>query len=265
MTIREQLLNNSNLSLENNIFYQKNLHRTRAFEAEYIKIRTKENRVYPDEVVMQLPDIAASHTLHHEWQARKASLQKLMKILATQDRTSILELGCGNGWLSHYLAMLSNAEICALDVNETELLQGARVFHEYKNITFIYADIFTVVFPAEMFDTIVLAASIQYFPQIKVLMERLFPILKQDGEIYILDSPFYASSAEANAAKVRSENYFHNANAPGMASQYYHHTVKDLSDFKTSLLHNHKSIVSILGKKVLRKAVPVFPIIKLKK
>ncbi|WP_431210721.1 hypothetical protein ACQ86N_32840 [Puia sp. P3] len=72
------------------------------FEKKYILIRTLENRLYTDDELAKLPEISATHTHHKEWQIRKNSCQRLVRYLSTRRRSpEILEIGCGNGWLSH--------------------------------------------------------------------------------------------------------------------------------------------------------------------
>src|SRR6185369_492378 len=104
-----------------------------------------EQRVYSDDVVRNLPDFSEQSTLKKEWDIRKITVRKLIKYLEKKnEKLSILELGCGNGWLSHQLAASLNAEVFGVDVNETELLQGARIFKDDQNLSFLCADIFSV-------------------------------------------------------------------------------------------------------------------------
>src|SRR5690242_8456146 len=121
MGLHHQLLQNPSLSFDGNVFYQKGLNRSTPFEEDYLEIREKENRIYADDVVQVLPAVRADHPLANEWAARKASLKKVIEILRQRNHGSILELGCGNGWLSNNLAVSLKTEICGLDINETEL------------------------------------------------------------------------------------------------------------------------------------------------
>ena len=79
------------------------------FEEQYLKIRQKEKRLYADEEVKHLPDIAPWHVHYREWQFRKRSATRLMRYLEKKKRAlNMLEVGCGNGWLSAKLAMNSS-------------------------------------------------------------------------------------------------------------------------------------------------------------
>src|SRR5690242_8201089 len=118
-----------------------NLHAT-DFEKSYIALRQKERRVYSDRELLQLPDIDESHPHYQEWMARKESSSRLMRYLSRHDGLKkILEIGCGNGWLSAQLAALKNKEVTGMDINVTELAQAERVFGKMENLRFIHNDI----------------------------------------------------------------------------------------------------------------------------
>src|SRR5258705_10156806 len=202
MNLRNLLLSNNSFSFKRNIFYQKELTHHDPFEKNYIELRKRENRVYADEVVRNLPDLDMPQSLKNEWLIRKITMRKLITYFKKKDKKNlILELGCGNGWLSHQLAVSLNAEILGLDINETELLQGASLFGDCQNLTFIRGDIFTVDIKKETFEIILLASSIQYFPSLALLIPRLLEMLKSSGEIHIVDSPLYNSSIESVEAR----------------------------------------------------------------
>ena len=69
------------------------------FEKIYIALREKENRLYTDDQVEQLPFIKSSHIHSAEWAIRKRSTARLLNHLKKSRRQlTILEIGCGNGW-----------------------------------------------------------------------------------------------------------------------------------------------------------------------
>ncbi len=264
MTLRDHLLENPLLKYQNNIFYEKDLHLNNTFEGVYLKLRIKENRIHPDEVVRHLPEMDRQHPNRKEWEMRKTTLQKLIKYLSASGAASVLELGCGNGWLSYNLSNSLNAEICAVDVNETELTQAGRVFNGKANLCFLYTNIFSRVLKPKHFDAIVLGSSIQYFEDLENLFTTLLDLLKPSGSIYIVDSPIYNNEAAASAAKSRSGKYFNSLGFSDMARQYFHHTFKDLNKFNYEIRYNPNSLISKIRRKLLGKPLSVFPIIVLK-
>ena len=245
------------------ILYAKDVARPGKFEKSYIGLREKEGRVYSDAVVQSLPDVPAAHPKKNEWDLRKISLLKLIAHLKKHGHTkSLLEVGCGNGWLSHSLAINLPAHVCALDINEIELRQGARVF-QCPDLIFVYADIFTVDFRDHQFDTIILASSIQYFSDLPRLLRRLLEMVAPGGKIYLLDSPWYTANT-VTAARERSKTYFESLGFPEMAESYFHHTLSELTSFNYEIIFNPNSLASLMKKKVLGRQLPYFPWIELK-
>jgi SAM-dependent methyltransferase len=264
MTLREQLLSNPFLECRGNIFYQKNLHTNNPFEKAYLNLRAKEKRILSDDVVKILPDVDKAHPNKKEWEMRKSSLSQVIQRLKKSSLKRVLELGCGNGWFAHKIVSSLQVEICAVDVNEVELIQAARVFNNDENLCFAYIDIFAPVFKPGKFDAIILGSSVQYFSNLEILFGRLFELLESDGSIYIFDSPFYRSKSEAENARKRSSYHFSSLKVSEMADQYFHHTFDDLKRFKYKVIYNPKSVTSLFKRKSFRIPLSIFPIICIK-
>lgn len=262
MTIREDLLQSPGFVFEADVFYQKSAPKNLEFEKKYIDLRRKENRLYADEIVQALPEIPPGHPLKKEWNVRKRSVNKLLNYLKEKPGTKkILEIGCGNGWLSNQLSTLSSAEVLGLDMNEAELLQAAKVFGKKKNLTFVYADVFQTTLLSK-FDYVVLASSIQYFPDLPKLIDKLLELMSAKGEIHIIDSPIYKTSAKLYAQQ-RSKEYFDQQDSD-MHGFYFHHTWPAFTKFKTTILYDPKSIFNRLNNLIMSPHSP-FPWVKITK
>ena len=87
----------------------------------YLRVREKEGRLYSNDVVAQLPFVSDGHPLANEWRARSTSASRLTRCLSRQAKPlAILELGCGNGWLSNLLSK-SGHRVIGVDQNLYEL------------------------------------------------------------------------------------------------------------------------------------------------
>jgi ubiquinone/menaquinone biosynthesis C-methylase UbiE len=211
------------------------------FEKQYIACRRKEKRMYTDDEVKQLPACAPAHPHHAEWLIRGKSFKKLRKYLADKKRPlSILEIGCGNGWLSHRLSLIPQTNITGVDINFTEIEQAARVFNHCDNLIFVYGDIQAGILQHKRFDIILFAASIQYFQFTEILFSS-FQHLQPSGEIHLIDSRFYTSQT-VSAARARSAAYFNEMGFPEMAGHYFHHTIDELNRFDHTILYDPSSI-----------------------
>jgi len=209
------------------------------FERCYNHLRRKEERVFTDAETALLPEVPRGHPHSGEWKIRSASCKKLVSRLRKKKRElSILEVGCGNGWLSHQLAMIMEAQVVGLDINAAELEQAKRVFAGCPNLQFLYGALNS--FGVERFDVIVFASSIQYFPSLTGTLQWSLQLLHPGGEIHILDSHFY-SKEESKAAQKRSQDYFHRMKMEEMNDFYFHHSLASLRGFSYEVLYQPRS------------------------
>jgi ubiquinone/menaquinone biosynthesis C-methylase UbiE len=230
------------------------------FEKKYITTRGLENRLYTDEELEKLPTIDDDHTHYKEWQIRKRSSQRLVRHLSARKRSlDILEIGCGNGWLSHRLAGIPGTQVTGVDINFTELQQAARVFSDDPNLVFIQGDIRSGILSDRLFDCIVFAASIQYFPSLKKIVHFSLSFLKPGGEIHIADTHFYRPQ-EIETARRRTIAYYASLGYPEMADFYFHHSRTDLRSFHHKIVYDPHSF----GSRLLRRKDP-FPWIRITK
>jgi ubiquinone/menaquinone biosynthesis C-methylase UbiE len=230
------------------------------FEERYIALRRKENRVYSDEEVLKLPEIAVQHQHYKEWMIRKESIKKLITWLKKKKQPlKILEAGCGNGWLCNQLSKIENSEVTGLDINLIELKQAERVFKNNQHLKFVYGEIRSDVLTDKKFNVIVFAASIQYFQSLKELLNIALKRLDESGEIHIIDSHFYPRK-DVISAKQSSKNYYTMLGFPEMSDYYFHHSFEELQSYNFKVLYKP----SLIKNKLFRNNNP-FPWICIKR
>jgi 2-polyprenyl-3-methyl-5-hydroxy-6-metoxy-1,4-benzoquinol methylase len=220
-----------------------------AFEQLYIAVRDKEGRLYSDEQVSRLPEIEKIHPHFHEWQMRGRSSRRLINYLQKKNKPlSILEIGCGNGWLSAKMAELDGALVTGLDANKPEIEQARRVFKN-SSVRFIYNTFYMESFGKFVkFDVIVFAASFQYFPSAKAIIDDAKQLLNPGGEIHIMDTHFY-DTEEAKLSASRSKNYYATMGVAEMAGHYFHHSLNCLDGFDYKIMFNPNNILNRVTKK----------------
>jgi ubiquinone/menaquinone biosynthesis C-methylase UbiE len=227
------------------------------FEKLYLAVRKKEHRLYINNDLLTLPDINDTHIHHDEWLVRRASSQKLIHYIKKKNKPlQILEIGCGNGWLSHKLAEIPQTKVIGLDINYTELEQGASVFLE-NNLQFVYGDIRKNVLQNLQFDMIVFAASVSYFSSLHEILKIALQHLRVEGEIHVIDSLFYGKE-NILAAKQRCKTYYRELGFPEMADFYFHHLLDDFKGFNYLMMPEQDPLL----KKIFFKKNP-FPWIRI--
>jgi ubiquinone/menaquinone biosynthesis C-methylase UbiE len=139
-----------------------------------------------------LPGLSKTHPRYREWEGRATSGSRLIRYLAGNKKAAhILEIGCGNGWLSHQLASVPGSRVIGLDPNLNELRQAARVFRHQSNLKFIYGDFYSDILQDLSFDIIVMAATVHHFPSLPLIIGDVLPHLRARGELHLLDSCLY--------------------------------------------------------------------------
>ncbi len=187
------------------------------FESQYKAIRDKENRWLTDDQVKQLPKVAPNSPHASEWKKRAWMLNKLETYLSLGAFENVLDIGCGNGWMTHKVSKYCQSSITGLDVGKEELEQATRCFGN-EAVSFVCCSNWKLL-PKERYDLIYFAGSFHYFQPDEAFWKLLFSLLKPGGEIHILETQFYEVEA-VEAAQKRSKEYFEKM---GAKVDYYQH------------------------------------------
>lgn len=208
------------------------------FAEKYIRLRHWEGRVYTDEEVARLPEIATTHPHYKEWMIRKGSASRFSDYLQKQQRPlRILEVGCGNGWLSALISRIPGCEVTGIDINVDELMQARRVFQQEEGLEFRIATREDLISSNELFDMVLFASSIQYFPSLKETISSSMKLLQNVGEIHLIDSHFYKPTGLA-IAKQRSKLYFEAVGFPELSAHYFHHSLAEFETINHEILYD---------------------------
>lgn len=202
-----------------------------AFEKMYTSIRKKEKRVYTNAQVALLPLIHTGHVHYKEWLVRRRSAKRLFTYLSKKKKPlSILEVGCGNGWLSAKMGLIALTQVTGIDINKVELEQAKSVFDKRKNVDFLETDLRQNDLDGKKFDMLIFAGVLPWFDSLENIIPRALSLLNEDGEIHILDSFFYEPAA-IDDAKKRCEAYYISLGFPEMAANYFHHSTDSLKNY----------------------------------
>ncbi len=223
-----------------------------SFESTYKTVRNKEGRWLTDNEVKRLPNIEKNHPLEKEWQKRTWILNKFTAYLERKHPKNILDIGCGNGWLTNKASHYCD-QITGIDVGQEELEQAARCFGN-DTVSFACCSDWSLL-PENTYDLIFFSGSFHYFEPNDAFWTLLKSRLTDNGEIHILETKFY-SKAEAVKAKKRSEAYFKTL---GATVDYYHHLTWDALPTNFEVLYQPD-----FRNKLFRKRAP-FPWVKIRK
>lgn len=187
-----------------------------SFEEQYKSVRDKEGRWLSDDAVKKLPQVEHDDPKANEWKKRAWMLNKFETYMSLASTNNVLDIGCGNGWMTNHMSHHSES-ITGVDVGKEELEQAARCFGN-ENVRFVCTTDWSLL-PQASFNVIYFAGSFHYFEPDASFWESLFALLAPEGEIHILETQFYDVN-EVEAARQRSIAYF---DVIGESIDYYKH------------------------------------------
>ena len=163
------------------------------------------------EYYRSLPEVEPTDPQRAIWSMRKrhyrAFIERVLEPLERLRREplTICDLGAGNGWLSHRLSQRGHC-VAAVDINpDVHDGLGACAYYESR-FPAIQAEYDRLPLEPAQADLVVFGGSFHYSCDCQTSLEEAFRVLKADGQLVILDSPFYhrPSSGERMVAERRA-------------------------------------------------------------
>lgn len=214
------------------------------FQELYTRLRQKEGRVYSDSEIQTLPNISSAHKLYKEWCIRKKSAERFLDYINSKEYNTAVEIGCGIGWFSNYLAANASVNVLGIDIHPGELATADNVF-KAANLEFKELDILTSDMPFKA-DCIVINGAVQYFKNLDVLFDRISRNLALNGEVHIIDSPIHRIKTDAKLAEARTKAYYDSMGVGELSKFFNHHSIDDLP--KHTELYSYGTLEKIQNK-----------------
>lgn len=97
----------------------------------------------------------------------------------------VLDISCGSGYGTQYIALQGAAELVGVDVDQPSL-EYARRYHHHPAITYLQSDAHSVsVLESSSFDLIVSFETIEHLQKPRDFLLELRRLLKPDGQLFI--------------------------------------------------------------------------------
>jgi SAM-dependent methyltransferase len=175
------------------------------FRAGYAEQRASEGRAHRGADLASLPYLKGG-PLAREWAVRTRSFDAFVKHVvnpATRRRgrpLEVLDLGAGNGWLCHRLAVEGH-RCTAVDIRDDEVdgLGAAAELSRLAHFERVQAPFERLPLPGDSADVAVFNASLHYAMDLAAVMAEAARTVRSGGCIAILDSPFYPREADGEA------------------------------------------------------------------
>jgi cyclopropane fatty-acyl-phospholipid synthase-like methyltransferase len=113
-------------------------------------------------------------------------LHALLDILNLSADSRVLELGCGTGHITEYIAGQTGAHISGIDVAYEAIAHAlARTAKQRGRLDFLVVNMNTIQFPVDSFDAIIAIDSIHIGFDLKEILRRMKLYLKPGGQMAI--------------------------------------------------------------------------------
>jgi SAM-dependent methyltransferase len=178
-----------------------------SFAEDYAAHRQAEGRGYAGDELLALPYVR-SGPLAQQWAVRARSFDafmiRLVQPLARRlgRPLRLLDLGAGNGWLSHRVALDGHAAL-ALDIRDDQVdgLGAAQALQARTGgrMWTAVAPFDAIPEPDSSFDIAVFNASLHYATDLAAVLKEAARVVHPGGRLAILDSPFYRREADGLA------------------------------------------------------------------
>jgi len=102
----------------------------------------------------------------------------------------ILDVGCGLGGTSMYLAKEFDCVVTGITISSTQVEMANKISKDRQlntQCTFLLMDAEKMTFPENSFDLVWISEALSHFPQKKLFFQNSARILKQGGRIVIAD------------------------------------------------------------------------------
>jgi len=184
------------------------------FIQEYESVRMQEGRGSNDQAYYRaLPYRDLTGRWKKDWNIRARSFRTLIQEVvkpmeaSIQQPLKILDIGAGNGWLSHRLAQRGH-QIAAVDVltNEFDGL-GTYIHYDTPWIP-VQAEMNALPFTNNQVDLVIYNASFHYSTGYTVTLKEAIRVLIPNGTLVIMDSPVYHNPSSGLQMVNEREAYF---------------------------------------------------------
>ena len=138
---------------------------------------------------------------HAEYVVNRA--QKLLKFIELKEKQDFLEVGCGNGVVSKYIAKKYHLNVTGVDV-DPEQIEFAKKNTDISNLHFLEADATHLAFEDNSFDIVLSFGVMHHISNWLDAMEEIKRVLRPKGYFIYMDLVYHELTAKIGRSLTRN-------------------------------------------------------------
>jgi SAM-dependent methyltransferase len=179
--------------------------------AQYRRVREQDGyRQRGAAYYRQLPQVSRGDPQHAVWRIRQESFRHLYRRVLTRlgrRPLRVLDLGAGNGWLSHRLTLLGNICVAVDWLDDPDDGLGAAL-HYPTTFTRLQADFDQLPMVGGQFDVVIFNASLHYSANPSSTLRSASKALVNGGTLVVMDSPVFVREADGRRMLAERQQTF---------------------------------------------------------
>ena len=114
-------------------------------------------------------------------------IERLFSQIDLSNVKNVLEIGCGIGVLSSYLAEKYGWRVTGIDLDPEQIKSAKKTHREDKNLNFLKADALKLPFMENEFDLVLSVDALHHIPNRNETFDELNRVLKSNGFYILVD------------------------------------------------------------------------------
>jgi MPBQ/MSBQ methyltransferase len=120
--------------------------------------------------------------------AQRKLVEKAVALLKTSESDAVLDVACGRGYASKYLASyVKKGKVIGLDLLPENIAQGRTRFGSVTNCEFVLGDACSMPFAKDSFQKILCLEAAFHFPSRQTFLNEAHRVLQKHGTMVVVD------------------------------------------------------------------------------
>lgn len=164
------------------------------------------------------------------------------KMLPELKGKKVLDLGCGYGWHTKYVATQGAQEVIGIDIS-AKMIEKAQEINSDPKVTYLTGALEDMEFKAKEFDLIISSLAIHYIKDYDQLVAKVYNYLDDDGVfLFSVEHPIFTASGR------QDWNYDEDGNIIDFTvDNYSYEGVRDTEFLKLDVIKYHRTLATYLN------------------